>query len=271
MHVHRGRVVKHPSSGLSTYRGEKMLFPRVRFVLVNTSHPGNLGSAARAMKTMGFSELVLVNPRLFPHQKADELACNAVDVLQGARVVASLEEAIGDCSLVVGTSARSRSIPWPLLAPREAAKRLVDESSQHQVAIVFGCEQTGLTNEELHLCHLHVHIPTNPDYSSLNLASAVQVLAYELRVYGLSHEPAVELGPENEEYWDNRLATNAELEGLFEHTEEMLVKIEFLNPKSPRQLMSRVRRLYTRARPDMMEVNILRGILTSMARALTLK
>lgn len=253
------------------------MFSNIRIVLVNTSHPGNIGSAARAMKTMGFSSLYLVEPKLFPHDKAREMASYAVDVLEQAVVVNNLDEAIADCSFVIGTSARMRTIPWPLLSPREVAGRAVVEAKQHKIALLFGREQTGLTNEELNRCHFHVHIPANPAYSSLNIAAAVQVLSYELRTAILAQqetavgEAAIEpsLGPENKDYWDFRLATAAEMEGFYGHLQQTLVDLEFLDPLAPRKLMQRLRRLFNRARPDMMEINILRGLLSAVDKKTT--
>jgi tRNA (cytidine32/uridine32-2'-O)-methyltransferase len=234
------------------------MLENIRIVLVNTSHPGNIGAVARAMKTMGLSNLYLVSPKLFPHVKADEMASGALDVLHRATLVPTIEEAIADCHLVIGTSARSRTIPWPLLNPKECAKKMVAEPALANVALVFGREQSGLTNDELHQCHFHVHIPSNPDYSSLNIAAAVQVLTYELRVAAIA--TAAPLG------WDYARATHKEVAGFYEHLERVLIQLEFLNPKTPRQLMTRLRRLFNRAMLDEMEVNILRGILTAMER-----
>lgn len=253
------------------------MFSNVRIVLINTSHPGNIGSAARAMKTMGFSSLYLVEPKLFPHDKAREMASYALDVLQQATVVNTLDEAIADCSFVVGTSARMRTIPWPLLSPREVASRIVTEAKTHKIAVLFGREQNGLTNDELNRCHFHVHIPTSSEYTSLNLAAAVQVLAYELRTAALaqpevlqevvaSEKPVSILGPESEDYWDYRRATAEEMEGFYGHLQKTLVGIDFLDPEAPRKLMTRLRRLFNRARPDMMEVNILRGMLSAVEK-----
>lgn len=230
----------------------------IRIVLINTSHPGNIGSAARAMKTMGMTELYLVDPQQFPHPKAEEMASNANDILEKAIVVNTLEEALADCGLVVGTSARSRTIPWPMLSPREFAEKAIKESVGHKVAVIFGREQSGLTNEELHRCHFHIQIPSNPEYSSLNLASAVQVIAYELRV-------ASEVDQKSE-IWDHRFVSAEEMEGFYEHLERILIEIDFLDPKVPRQLMTRLRRLFNRARLDEMEVNILRGILKAAGK-----
>lgn len=226
----------------------------IRIVLVNTSHPGNIGSAARAMKTMGLKELWLVDPHEFPHPKAEELASGALDVLQNATVVKTIEEALHDCHLVVGTSARSRAIPWPMLTPRELAEKAREEQGS-KIAIVFGREQSGLTNEELQQCHFHVEIPANPEYSSLNVANALQVIAYELRVASLTASTPK---------WDCEIASFEEVERFYEHLERVLIEIDFLKPAAPRQLMARLRRLFNRARLDTMEVNILRGILTAV-------
>ncbi len=234
---------------------------QIRIVLVNTSHPGNIGSAARAMKTMGLRDLYLVSPLFFPDHKADELATGATDILQKAKVVSTLEEAISDCTLVVGTSARVRSVPWPLMAPREMAERISQESTESKIAIVFGREQSGLTNEELQRCHFHVQIPADAEYSSLNIAAAVQVIAYELRVASLAQETQPEV-------WDYPLANADEVEMFFEHLQTVLVKIEFLKLSAPRKLMTRMRRLFLRARPDTMEMNMLRGMLTAIEDAI---
>jgi tRNA (cytidine32/uridine32-2'-O)-methyltransferase len=242
------------------------MFSNIRMVLINTSHPGNIGSAARAMKTMGFASLYLVDPQLFPHQKAQEMAASAGDILEKAVVVKTLDEAISDCSLIIGTSARSRTVPWPLLTPREVAERATKESQNHQVAILFGREQNGLTNEELQRCHFHVHIPSNPEYSSLNIAAALQIIAYELRVAHPETAIPPSLGPENDDFWDYRLATSEEMEGFYEHLQKTLISIDFLNSEAPRKLMLRLRRLFNRARVDMMEVNILRGMLSAVEK-----
>jgi tRNA (cytidine32/uridine32-2'-O)-methyltransferase len=228
----------------------------IRIVLVNTSHPGNIGAAARAMKTMGLSQLYLVAPQDFPHEKANEMASGAVDVLQQAIVVSHLDEAIADCHLVAGTSARLRTIPWPLLSPRQFADTVSKEPRTSKIAIIFGREQSGLTNDELHRCHFHIQIQSNPEYSSLNLAAAVQIIAYELRVALLDNIVPLE--------WDYPLAGAKEMEGFYDHLQQILIDTHFLDPKAPRQLMTRIRRLFQRARPDVMEVNILRGILGTM-------
>lgn len=233
----------------------------IRVVLVGTTHPGNIGAAARAIKTMGLHALHLVAPAVYPHADATARASGADDVLAGARVVETLEDALVGCGLVVGASARSRTIAWPTVEPRECALIARDTAAAgSSVALVFGRERTGLTNHELERCHYLVHIPSNPDYSSLNLAAAVQILAYELRMAGRSGEAAVGAADFVSEHPP---ATADELEGLYAHLEQTLVEIGFLDPGNPRQLMRRMRRLFNRARLDRMELNILRGALAA--------
>lgn len=229
----------------------------IRIVLVNPSHPGNIGSSARAMKTMNLSKLYLVEPEIFPHTKANALAVGAVDILENAVVVDNLDDALNDCELVVGTSTRNRKIPWPLLTPREFAEKV--HGSPTKIAILFGREQAGLTNEELQRCHYHIQIPSNPDFSSLNLAAAVQVIAYELLAVSAYATPL-----ENE--WDFAFANAAQMESFYEHLEKVLIEIKFHDPESPRQLMTRLRRLFHRARLDVMEMNILRGVLAAVSK-----
>ena len=231
----------------------------IRIVLVGTTRPGNIGAVARAMKNMGITDLALVNPRHFPHDDATARASGATDVLEGAKVVSSLSEALTDCVYVAGASARSRSINWPSMGPRDCAERMILESKQGKVAAVFGPEKSGLNNDDLDLCHTLLTIPTDPGFSSLNLAMAVQVLTYELRVAGM-----VDAGPGFES--ESPPATGEEMENFYAHLEQVLTDIEFLNPDNPRHLMRRLRRLYIRARPDKNEVNILRGILTAVDR-----
>ena len=235
-----------------------MNFDNIRIVLVNTSHPGNIGGVARAMKNMGLSRLYLVEPRQFPDEQADWRAASAGDVLEAAVVTASLDDAIADCQFVVGTSARGRRIPWPLQDPRQCAVRMARASGNEQVAVLFGREDRGLTNDELKLCNLHLNIPTSEDYSSLNLAMAVQIVCYELRM--LAAQP--DLSANEDEQWDTPFATRDNMERFYQHLEQALTDIEFLDPAAPRQLMVRLRRLYSRVRLDEMELNILRGILT---------
>ena len=231
----------------------------IRIVLVNTSHPGNIGGVARAMKNMGLTRLYLVAPRDYPSEQAQWRAASAMDILDGAVVVPTLEEAIGDCQFVVGSSARERRIPWPLMEARQCAERIATASSQEQVAVLFGREDRGLTNDELKVCNLHLNIPTSDAYSSLNLAMAVQVVAYELHML---LKPRAELPKSEVEQWDTPFSSQENMERFYTHLEETLIDIEFLDPAAPRQLMSRLRRLYSRVRLDEMELNILRGVLT---------
>ncbi|MDG2270731.1 MAG: tRNA (cytosine(32)/uridine(32)-2'-O)-methyltransferase TrmJ [Halioglobus sp.] len=230
----------------------------IRIVLVNTSHPGNIGGVARAMKNMGLSRLYLVAPRDYPHEQAQWRAASAADVLDAAVVVPTLGDAIADCQFVVGTSARERRIPWPLLDARQCAERMARASSLDQVAVLFGREDRGLTNEELQVCNLHLNIPTSGVYSSLNLAMAVQIVAYEVNMVISSSQLTVN----DEEEWDAPFASQGRMEHFYAHLEETLIDVEFLDPAAPRQLMTRLRRLYSRVRLDEMELNILRGVLT---------
>tara|TARA_B110000444_G_scaffold259119_1_gene301881 strand:+ start:133 stop:894 length:762 start_codon:yes stop_codon:yes gene_type:complete len=235
-----------------------MNFSNVKIVLVHTSHPGNIGGVARAMKNMGLSNLVLVAPKSFPDVQANWRAAGADDLLNAASVFKTLDEAVADCHYIVGASARGRRIPWPMLDPRACAIKVKAEASKGQVAIVFGREDRGLTNDELQRCHLHLNIPSCEDYSSLNIAMAVQVVCYELRM--------LMLGPvtsNNElDQWDIEFSSADNVERFYKHLEETLVDVGFLDPATPRQLMVRLRRLYGRVRMDEVELNILRGILT---------
>ncbi len=231
----------------------------IRIVLVGTTHPGNIGAVARAMKNMGLSDLALVNPKYFPHDEATARASGASDILDTAMVVDTLAEALTDCVYVAGASARSRTINWPSMGPRDCAERMIRESGHGKVAAVFGPEKTGLHNDDLDLCHTLLTIPTDPKFSSLNLGMAVQVLTYELRVASMLDEgPVFDV--------EARSATSEELEHFYEHLEKTLTDIEFLDPDNPRLLMRRMRRLFIRARPDKNEVNILRGILAAVDR-----
>lgn len=232
----------------------------IRIVLVNTTHPGNIGGAARAMKNMGLTRLYLVAPKEFPSDKATWRSAGAIDVLEKAVVVDTLDEAIHGCGLVVGTSARERRIPWPLLDPRECGASVVEEAGKHEVALVFGREDRGLTNEELHKCNFHVHIPSNPDYSSLNLATAVQVITYEVRMAWLTAGEGKAIAGHS---WDFPPAEAQSLNAYYEHLQQTLVELGFLDPENPKQTMTRLRRLYNRVRLDQMELNILRGVLTA--------
>lgn len=240
----------------------------VRIVLVNTSHPGNIGATARAMKTMGLSQLYLVDPQQFPDERATWRAVSAADVLDNAVVTSSLDEALQDCGLIVGTSARERRIPWPLQNPRQCAQQVRDECLRHPVALLFGREDRGLTNDELQKCHFHVHIPANEEYSSLNLAAAVQILCYELRMACLGEKGFEPLQGSVARDWDIEAADAVAMEHFYAHLESVLSAMGFIDPRAPRQTMPRLRRLFTRTRLDKMELAMLRGILTDIDKLL---
>ena len=235
------------------------LLSRIRVVLVGTQHPGNIGSAARAMKTMGLHNLVLVAPEIFPDPRADALAVGAADLLEKARVCADLDEALAGCTRVAATTARPRHISAQPYQPREWAQRLVQTDVAGDIALMFGRERTGLTNEEIDRAQELIAIPTSADYTSLNIASAVQILSYELLLAaGAStlelpvHEPVDQI----------------EMERFYVHLEQILARTQFIDRTNPRLLMRRLRKLYGRAAPDSNEMNILRGILTSVTDAL---
>ncbi|MCK5892996.1 MAG: RNA methyltransferase [Endozoicomonadaceae bacterium] len=243
-----------------------MSLDNVKIVLVNTTHPGNIGSAARAMKTMGLSRLVLVNPKAFPSPEAVTLASGATDVLDNAVVCSTLENAVADCGLIIGASARVRGVSLPLMEPSECAEAVVAESAggDVNVAWVFGREDRGLTNDELKLCHGQAHIPSNPEFSSLNLASAVQLFSYELRKAYLQRQQAA-LVPERR---TRDLANSKEMEYFYGHLQKVLGEIDFFKHRNPDKIMAKLRRLYGRVRPDRVELNILRGILSETQAAL---
>ena len=245
-----------------------MSLSNIRIVLIQTSHPGNIGAAARAMKTMGLSDLCLVNPLHYPDPQAEAMASGADDVLQNATVVSSLSEAVADCQHIVGTSARSqRTLRWSLLEPRACGEFAASNASQNKVAIVFGRERTGLTNEELELCHQLVHIPSNPDYSSLNVASAVQILSYECRVAELDRQKSqgeeVPQTPLGDESLDEEIVSADAMEGFYQQLEALMIETDFLDPKNPRYLMRRMRRMYGRIQVTKSELNLLRGSLSA--------
>ena len=239
----------------------------IRVVLVNTSHTGNIGSTARAMKTMGLSELYLVDPVHAPDGQASALAAGAGDVLANAKTVATLSEAIADCGLVVGTSARSRTLSWPMLNPRECGRKAVAEVDEYPVAIVFGRENNGLSNDELQQCQYHVFIPANPEYSSLNLAAAVQTICYEVRMASL--EKSGELQDESsEQSLEQEYPLSNDLERFYVQLEKTLSATQFIIPQHPGMVMTKLRRLFNRARVESQELNILRGILSSIDKAI---
>jgi tRNA (cytidine32/uridine32-2'-O)-methyltransferase len=237
-----------------------MFLSNIRIVLVRPTHPGNVGATARAMKNMSLHHLYLVAPEDFPSADATDRAAGADDVLENAVICASLDEALKDCHLVIGTSARPRRIEWPALDPESCARRLVDGAQQGPVALLFGQERTGLLNAELDRCHFVVTIPADSNYSSLNLACAVQILAYEIHLAGLSG-PSARLADARE---GSRLASDEDMQRFYHHMEEVLQLIGFLDPANPRRLMRRLMRLFNRAELDHNEMNILRGILTAV-------
>lgn len=230
----------------------------VRVVLVETSHAGNIGAAARAMKTMGLSRLVLVSPRQFPAAEATAMAAGADDLLAGAECVESLGQALAGCSLVVGSSARPRRLRMPVMTPRAVMREVSAQPDSEEIALVFGRERSGLTNDELGFCHLLAEIPADPDYSSLNVASAVQIMTYELRLAAGEDQVRADRVPMAP------LATSQEMQHFYTHLEEVLVQTGFLDQGNPRHLMRRLHRLFNRVRPDKNEINILRGILASV-------
>ncbi|MDP2231202.1 RNA methyltransferase [Methylotenera sp.] len=226
-----------------------------RVVLCQTSHPGNIGSAARAMKTMGISQLYLVKPDSFPDAHATALSTGAADLLENAVVTETLAEALTGCAFAIGLSARKRGLSHELVNVRTAATKAIEIAATQPVALVFGTEMSGLSNAELDHCQMLAMIQANPEYSSLNLAAAVQVMCYELRMAALDENT---ISPNvTSEY-----ATIDSLEGFYAHLEETLLHIGYLNPAAPKKLMERLRRIYARVRLEKEEVNLLRGILT---------
>ena len=229
----------------------------IKIVLVGTTHPGNIGATARAMKTMGISRLRLVLPRTFPSAEATARATGADDVLIASELYDSLEEAVKDCKLVIATSARNRNIEWPIFSPEQAAAKMIEQAQQDvKAALVFGRESSGLSNVELECCNAMLQIPTNPDFSSLNLASAVQIVCYELRKIVANEEK-----PDAAKVMDT--VTVEQMNMLYEHLEETMIDLGYLDPENPRHLMRRLKRLFNRAQLDVNEYNILRGILTA--------
>lgn len=225
----------------------------VRVVLSHTSHPGNIGAAARAMKTMGLHHLCLINPRHFPDPQASAMAAGADDILQNARVCGSIDEALQGVALTVGMTARQRDISNQVMMPREAMPRVLQQALTQPVALLFGTEMSGLTNEEVSRAQLLVNIPAHPDFSSLNLAAAVQVMAYEMMVASQSASPVTQ---------PTQAAAHEQVEGFLAHLEKTLMEIGFFTTQNPARMMQRLRRLYARARLEADEINILRGILS---------
>lgn len=239
----------------------EVLLSRIRIVLCRPSHPGNIGAAARAMKTMGLSRLCLVLPKQFPDPEADTRATGAVDLLQQAEIFPSLKEALAGAVFVVGLSARRRDLGPEIGEPRELVARLLAAAEEGEVALVFGNETVGLSNDEIQFCHAAVSIPTNPDFSSLNLGSAVQVLCYEVRMAAFAgHPPASDTLATP---FVSPTATHSEVEGFYQHLESVMTRTGFYNPAQPGRLIPKLRRLFGRIRLERDEVNILRGVLAA--------
>jgi len=239
------------------------MLDNIRIVLINTHHPGNIGAAARAMKNMGLTRLYLVDPLDFPSFEASQRASSATDVLSNAVVVDTLAEALHGCSLVCGTTARLRSVKWPQVDARECGELLHIESEQHEVALVFGRERSGLTNDELELCQTLVNIPTAEAYSSLNISQAVQVLSYEILMANQQAKPTKSAETENTQIdVKDTIATNDELEGMYDHFVDALTSLKFFGSRNPEHVMRKIRCLYGRARPTKREVQIMRGVLS---------
>jgi len=230
----------------------------IRIVMVETTHPGNIGAAARAMKTMGHKNLYLVKPKIFPSAEVTARAAGADDILATAVVCNSLDEALQDCLLVVATSARDRSIPWPVYKPDDCARQIIATAQTGQVAIIFGRESSGLTNAEIERCNAMIKIPTNPDFNSLNIASAIQLICYEITnsIINLNNDTSNKAS-------DINLASSGQLIQFYDHLEQCMIDLNFYNPDKPRRLMRRLKRLFNRARLDDNEINILRGLLAA--------
>ncbi|MBP0049152.1 RNA methyltransferase [Marinobacterium sp. AK62] len=235
------------------------MLDNIRIIMINTFHPGNIGAAARALKNMGLSQLWLVDPREFPHEEADSRAAGAKDLLDSAVVVNSVEEAIADCQLVIGTSARQRSFDQPLLDAEQAAGLMVDEARGGTVGILFGRETMGLTNEEMMLCHRHLFIDANEDYPVLNIAQAIQLVCYELRRASKNTSALPEPAP---------YPRQQEMVLFFEHLEKVLRRTGFIIPQHEGRVMDKLRRYFNRTRPEKAELGMLRGILTSVEEVL---
>ena len=237
---------------------------QVKIILIETSNSGNIGSTLRAMKTMGFGSLCLVNPKEFPSKEVTALAANASDLIDSVQVVNCIEEALDGCNLVIGTSSRDRKVPWPNESIASAAPKIIAEADKNNtVAILFGREDRGLTNDELQRCNLHVHIPANEDYPVLNVAMSVQVVCYQLLI-----SRAIDSEMKNNQHWDVPLAEANHISRLVEHFTDVAEKLEVFNKGNPRQIGARIKRLFTRIGLDEMEVNFMRGFLAAVEKKL---
>lgn len=242
-----------------------MNLDRVRIVLVRTFHPGNIGSAARSMKTMGLNDLCLVAPKDFPSPEANKMAAGAEDMLESITVVNTLQEALKDCTTIIASTARPRGYDLPELNPEQAANMLISGAKTKPVALIFGPERMGLHNDDIRLAKYRVTIPANPDYSSLNMASAVQTLSYEIFKQAHANENSLELSSKDLEQTNKDLPSSEDVERLYVHIEKVLKDIKFLRPHQG-EALDRIRHLITRAEPDVLEMNILRGILTAVEK-----
>ena len=236
-----------------------MKLDSIRIVLIATSHPGNIGATARAMKNMGLKHLYLVTPEHFPDPQATAMAAGADSLLENAHICNTFRDAINDCHIIYATSARPREISLPGLIPSSCATQIAQQPDNTNIAIVFGREKSGLNNQELMQCNYHIHIPSNPEFSSLNLAQSVQIMCYELRMKLLS--PSAEVITQQDRY-----ATGHEIELFYEHLHNVLVDLDFINPAHPKKLMQRIRRMFNRIQLEAMEINLLRGILTQIQK-----
>ncbi|TVO68590.1 tRNA (cytosine(32)/uridine(32)-2'-O)-methyltransferase TrmJ [Sedimenticola selenatireducens] len=232
------------------------MLKNIKIVLIETTHPGNIGAAARAMKNMALENLCLVSPKVYPSAEATARAAGADSILESCQVYDTLDEALQGCRLVVGASARLRTVDWPQVRPRECAEKVWSEAAQGEVAILFGRESSGLRNSELDRCQYLVHIPANPEYSSLNIAQALQVIAYEVHLQSLTQESVASAAA-------SEVASAGAMEGFFQHLQQTMEETGFSHPQQSEKLQRRLRRLFFRARPDPEELNILRGILSA--------
>lgn len=245
------------------YKNFSPMINNIRIILVNPSHPGNIGASARAMKNMGLQHLYLVNPKKFPNAKATAQAAGADDLLSRATITTSLTDALLGSKIIFGTSARLRALSLRTLDPKCAAQIITKKASTNQIAILFGRESSGLSNEELAMCNYHIHIPTNPNFSSLNIAQAVQLIAYEIKIAQKKH-----IKPTNTKI---ELATIEEIQNFYQHLQKILLAVKFLNPKNEISVMAKLKRLFNRAQLEKNEVSILRGILTTINTGVDIK
>lgn len=243
------------------------MLAKIRTVLINTSHPGNIGACARALKNTGLSQLYLVNPQDFPSSKATAFATSGKNILEKATVVTTLKEALHGCHLVYGTSARKRTLSWPVFEARDAAKHIITavKQSHQEIAILYGCEKYGLSNEDLENCNYQIFIPTSDEYSSLNLSHAVQVINYELLMAYRQTDEQKSIDSTSE----SEIATFEEMDSFYKHLEKAMLHVRFLDRTEPGQLMARLKRIFSRAKPDKVELKILRGFLKNILTAQT--